>query len=420
VHRSSQQPDSDPRQPAAPTRERITACLIVQDEQQRLPAALASVAFCDEIVVVDGGSSDRTVEIARDAGARVIENRWPGFAAQRNVALDAASGDWVIELDADERVSPQLRASIDGLLTAAPQEVGMAMLPLRHRFLGGMLGPSAKYPTLRSRLFRRGRYRHDESRAVHEGIEPLERPVILDGDIEHELAETLGEALLDTWRYARLEATHCHAPSTPRGYIFGILLRPLAKALYRVLVDVGWRDGWRGLLNIALDVGSDALVWVLVLGRAVRGGALPDAGGGDSSAEGRPGSSPTAHFGRIRMGPPKIVVVAARGRPAQEAASWLAQLRAQGVDVALVSDESSPSVAAPVQRVARLRPLAVMRALDIEMQMRTLDAVLPMGRRARLLWRILPWTLRPTIPGLTVGLDAERAAQLARVAVEGI
>ena len=67
--------------------------MIVQDEEARLPAALASVAFCDEVIVVDGGSGDRTMEIARNAGATVVENPWPGFAAQRNVALDAASGD---------------------------------------------------------------------------------------------------------------------------------------------------------------------------------------------------------------------------------------------------------------------------------------------------------------------------------------
>jgi hypothetical protein len=398
-------------------RERISACLIVQNEQRRLPAALASVAFCDEIVVVDGGSTDRTLEIARAAGARVIENRWPGFAAQRNVALDVADGDWVLELDADERVSTQLRVSIEALLAAPPEGVGMAMLPLRHRFLGGLLGPSAKYPTLRSRLFRRGRYRHDESRAVHEGIEPLERPVVLDGDLEHELADTTHEALLDTWRYAQLEATHCQPPSTPRGYLFGILLRPLAKVFYRVFVDAGWRDGWRGLLNISLDVGSDALVWVLVLMRASHRGAPGGDSAADVPAEDRVAAGATAHFGRIRMGAPKVVVVASHGSAAQEAATWLAQLQAHGVDVALISDERRPSVEVPLQRVAKLRPLTVMHALDVEMQMRTLDAVLPMGRRARMLWRLLPWTLRPSIPGLTAGLEAERAAELARVAV---
>jgi Glycosyl transferase family 2 len=416
MYPSTQQGTNAPEQSTRPDRERLTACLIVQNEQQRLPAALASVAFCDEVIVVDGGSTDRTLEIARAAGAKVIEHRWPGFAAQRNVALDAASGDWVLEIDADERVSPRLRASIEALLAAPPFEAGMAMLPLRHRFLGGLLGPSAKYPTLRSRLFRRKRYRHDEARAVHEGIEPLERPVVLDGDLEHELADTLREALLDTWSYARLEATHCQPPSTPRGYLFGIVLRPLAKVFYRVLVDAGWRDGWRGLLNISLDVGSDALVWMLVLVRTVQAGAAAGTCAGDAPTDDRVADSATAHFGRIRMGPPKVVVVAARGRAAQQATDWLAQLGAHGVDVALVTDQTDPSVV-PWQRVAKLRPLAVMHALDVEMQMRTLDAVLPMGWRARLLWRVLPWTLRPGILGLSVGLDAERAAELVRVAV---
>jgi glycosyltransferase involved in cell wall biosynthesis len=126
--------------------ERISACLIVQDEQERIAAALESVAFCDETFVVDGGSSDATVEIARAAGARVIENPWPGFAAQRNVALDAARSEWVLEIDADERVSPELWASIQSLLSQPPAGAAMAVCALRNRFLGGLLGPSAKYP----------------------------------------------------------------------------------------------------------------------------------------------------------------------------------------------------------------------------------------------------------------------------------
>jgi hypothetical protein len=408
--RSASQPTSPER--AAPPRherQRIVTCLITLNEEQRLPAALASVAFCDEVVVVDGGSSDRTVEVARAAGAKVIENSWPGYAAQRNVALDAANGDWVLELDADERVTPRLRASIEELLATAPAEVDMAMLPWRHRFLGGLLGPSAKYPALRSRLFRLDRYRHDESRAVHEGIEPLVRPVILDGDLEHELADNLREALLDRWRYARLESKHCSAPSGARGYVVGILLRPLTKVVYRLLVDAGWRDGWRGLLNIVLEAGSDALVWTLVLVRATTGGQDAPAYDATRYASG--------HFGRIRGGPPKVVALAAGERAAREAASWLAQLGAHGVDVALISDAPSPSDTVRGQRIGRLRPRAVIRALDVEMQMRTVDAVLPVGGRARALSRVLPRPLRPSIPGLVPGLEAEQAAKLARGAV---
>ncbi|MHB1539271.1 MAG: glycosyltransferase family 2 protein, partial [Solirubrobacteraceae bacterium] len=251
------------------SRERVTACLIVQDERERLPAALASVAFCDEVIVVDGGSTDGTQELARAAGATVIENDWPGFAAQRNIALDAASGDWVLEIDADERVSPQLRASIESLLAACEEGANVAVCALRNRFLGGWLGASAKYPAYRTRLFRTSVYRHDPARLVHEGVEPRERPVVLEGDLEHELAATPAEALADAWRYARLEAGRLQAPARVPAYLVGLLLRPLAKLAYRTLLENGWRDGWRGLAKISLDAGSDAVVWALLLARAL-------------------------------------------------------------------------------------------------------------------------------------------------------
>ena len=262
-----------------PTATRISACLIVQDEQHNMPGALESVSFCDEIVVVDGGSTDRTVEISRRLGAKVIESPWPGFAAQRNVALDAATCEWVLELDADERVTPRLRASIEELLASPPEQTAIAVCPLRHRFLGRLLGPSAKYPAYRSRLFRREAYRHDEARKVHEGLEPHERPAILDGDLEHALAMTLAEALRDTWSYARLESSHLEHPSGAGAYLKRILLRPAAKIVYRTLVDEGWRDGWQGMLKILLDASSDALVWVRVL-VTTRGANRPTAEGG--------------------------------------------------------------------------------------------------------------------------------------------
>ena len=106
---------------------------------------------------------------------------------------------------------------------------------------------------------------------MHEGIEPHERPSVLDGDLEHELAATLREALLDTWHYAQLESRHIPAPQTARAYLVGIVLRPAAKLLYRTIVDGGWRDGWRGLLKISLDASTDGLVWVLSILRSEAG-----------------------------------------------------------------------------------------------------------------------------------------------------
>ena len=381
-------------------RERLSACLIVQDEQDNMAGALDSVDFCDEVIVVDGGSTDRTVEIARARGATVIENPWPGFAAQRNVALDAAKGTWVLELDADERVTPLLRASIERLLASPPPQVAIAVFPLRHWFLGRLLGPSGKYPAYRSRLFKPSVYRHDEARGVHEGIEPRERPLVLEGELEHELARTFAGALRDAWSYARLESRHITRSASGAAYVKGIVLRPTAKIAYRMVVERGWRDGWRGTLKIVLDASSDALVWMLVL--LSRGGA-------QVGANRNPGTdSSSAHFGRRPSGPPKVVALAGRGAPAETARTWLEGLRSQGIDVALLSDENAPTGSTPWRRVDHLSPMPTMRALDVEMQIRTIHAVVAFGRRARLVWRFLPRTLRPSIAGLDATTDTEQ------------
>lgn len=386
--------------------ERVAACLIVRDERERLPAALHSVAFCDEIVLVDGGSTDGTQEVARAAGAKLIENPWPGFAAQRNVALEAATSEWVLELDADERVSPQLRASIEGLLAAPSPDVRIAVCARRNRFLGRLLGPSAKYPEYRSRLFRRDAYTHDESRAVHEGIEPCERPAVLDGDLEHELAATPREALLDAWRYAQLESRHVRPPSDPRAYLIGILLRPMAKVAYRTIVDGGWRDGWEGLLKILLDASSDALVWMLVLARAARGSS--------AAVEAPTHAGKAGHFGRRPAGVPKVVAIAARAGAAARARRWLGALHAAGIDVTLVTSDGHPDDRLPVQNVRRLTPLTTMRALDVEMQIRTIHAVVAFGWRAGVLRRLLPPTLRPEIFGVDASADPAVVAERLR------
>ena len=388
----------------------------MQDEQERIGAALQSVAFCDETIVVDGGSRDATTEIARAAGARVIENPWPGFAAQRNVALDAASGDWILEIDADERVSPSLRASVLALLSEPPPEAAMAVCALRNRFLGGMLGPSAKYPAYRARVFRREAYRHDETRAVHEGIEPHERPVVLDGDLEHELASSLSEALTDTWRYARLESLHVARPRTLRAALTGIVLRPAAKLVYRTVVDGGWRDGWRGMLKISLDAGTDALVWVLSIWRGTRD---PQGTGSGERAETETsaGAHRDGHFGRRPVGPPKVVALSGDGAASQTAARWLAGLRAQGIDVALVCTATANDEGVPLQSIERLSPLSVIRALEIETQLRTIDAVVTVGRRARLVGKFLPGTLRPEIPCLDADIGPAQAAELVRASI---
>jgi hypothetical protein len=345
------------------TRQTIAACLIVRDEQERLPAALASVAFCDEVIVVDSGSQDRTVQIARESGAKVFENEWPGFGGQRNFAIDQASSNWILEVDADERVSPQLAAEIKQFLVAPPADVKCCVLPLRHRFLGRLLGPSAKYPAYRVRLFRRGEYRHDAERRVHEGLWPLERTWAFRGHLEHELADKPGEALRDANSYARLESEHVAPLDGALAYAKAIVARPLAKAGYRTIVDGGWRDGPRGLAKIALDSGSDALVWV----RRARNDQPTETHGA---------------FGRVIHRTGEVRFCAVGGGDA--ALQWLRAARNEGADVALVTDSAVDGGDwLHVEPVEKLTPLAVIRALDAIGQMRPVDALVMPGAPPR-------------------------------------
>ncbi|MEA2420586.1 MAG: hypothetical protein QOE60_2792 [Thermoleophilaceae bacterium] len=378
----------------------VCACIIARDEEQRLPAALASVAFCDEVVVVDSGSRDRTVELARAAGARTIEHPWRGFGAQRNVAIDAAASDWVLEIDADERITPQLRAEIVAFLGDVPSGVDICAVPCRDLLMGGRLGPSAKYPKYRLRLFRHGAYRHDEQLAVHEGLWAFGRTWAFEGDLEHVLADNLREAIADAWAYAGLEARQLSGPVTAADRVRGIVLRPFAKLWYRLLVDGGWRDGWRGLTKIALDCAADAFVWL-------------QARGGDS-AEQAP-----RHYSqeRVRRGPVRLLAIAGGPEGATRAAGWLRAARAAGADVALVTD--TPGVVngdLHVRSLARLTPLRLIRALDAEVQLRGVDALVPCGRRERRLARMLPPELRAPFGALDPDTDPTEAERLVRAA----
>jgi Glycosyl transferase family 2 len=386
------------------SRATVSACIIARDEALSLPDCLASVAFCDEIVLVDSGSTDSTIAIARAAGAHVIEQPWLGFAAQRNVALDHATGAWVLEIDADERVTPELRADIERFLAASrnggDDRANLAGLPLREIFLGHPLGPSAKYPKYRHRLLRRGAYRHDEARTVHEGFIPDGAVQPLEGDLTHLLASSWREALEDAWRYARLEAGQLQGRCTPLGWLKGALLRPAAKLLYRLAIDGGWRDGWPGLTRISLDCATDTVVWTRhLLGR--RG-----------AERGASGVADDGHYGsrRVHCGALRAVAVAADAGSARQAERWLAAAQAAGADVALIAPgapDRDRDASVRLRPLAKAGPLALIRALDAEDQLRPVDAVVAFGWKARLLARGVPSGLRGEMPQITQETDPQ-------------
>jgi glycosyltransferase involved in cell wall biosynthesis len=364
--------------------ETVSACLIVRNEEERLPGALASVSWCDEIVVIDSGSRDRTREIAREAGAKVIENEWPGFAAQRNVAIDHATCDWILEVDADERITSELAAEIRTFLADPPEGIDVAAVPRYDLFLGGRLGPAAKHPIYSDRFFRRGSVRHDERRVVHEGIAQRGRVWAFEGEFEHIFAADAGEAWRDMVAYTRLEASLLSGSYTAGDYLRGIAVRPTAKLAYRTFVDGGWRDGWRGLAFISLWCTYDAMVWFRHLLRR-------------DKASGARGQG-AAHFGRWseHVGAVRLVALAQGEIAARRAAKWLKEAAAAGADVALVTDSLPTTNGVPrVRHVERITPLRTLRALDAEARVRAIDAIVPMGKREKLMLRGVPKQIGP-------------------------
>src|SRR5579885_3719020 len=157
--------------------EKISAYIIAYNEAEKIAAALNSVQWADEVIVVDSASTDRTAEIAASLGARVVQVPFAGFGDLRNRAIEACSHDWIFSLDADERCTAELRDEIIALLAAGPP-LDVYRVPRRSYMMGRWIRGSGWYPNFRQpQLFRKGSMRYTLD-PVHEGYEVLEgRPV---------------------------------------------------------------------------------------------------------------------------------------------------------------------------------------------------------------------------------------------------
>lgn len=165
----------------------ITATIITLNEAENIRAACESVAWADEILVVDAESTDSTRQIAAECGARVVVNPWPGFSAQKQFAVDSASHDWIFSLDADERVSPELQASIAALRSAPEAMLADGYRVARRAFyMGRWIRGGGWYPDSQLRFFNRARG-HWGERLIHESVsmDVGARIVTLDGDLLH-------------------------------------------------------------------------------------------------------------------------------------------------------------------------------------------------------------------------------------------
>ena len=230
------------------TRAALSAVLITRDAHAQLEACLQSVAFADEILVVDSGSTDGTRELAARLGARVIEQDWLGFGAQKQFAVEAAKHDWVLCIDADERVSAPLADAIRAALASTAAD-GYRMAR-RNRFLGRWLLHGEGYPDWSLRLFDRRHARWSDD-PVHEKVIASSPPATLEGDLLHESADELGRYLEKQNRYSTL-AAEAMAAAGQRAGAAQLVLSPLVRFLRFYVLRLGFLDGLPGLVHIAI------------------------------------------------------------------------------------------------------------------------------------------------------------------------
>jgi glycosyltransferase involved in cell wall biosynthesis len=236
----------------------LSAVLITLNAGKQIAAALESLQFCSDLLVVDSNSSDNTVEIAEKFGARVVQQNWLGFGPQKKFAVAQASHDWVLCLDADERITPELQRSIRTVIQQAqqgllPSDVAGFDMPRCNFFLGRYLRHGEGYPDYSRRLFNR-QFANWSDDAVHEKVEGTTHNVRfekLQGDLLHESAESLESYLNKQNRYTTIQAQTLAARGKWPGFA-KLVLSPVVRFIKFYLVRKGFQDGWPGLVHIAI------------------------------------------------------------------------------------------------------------------------------------------------------------------------
>jgi glycosyltransferase involved in cell wall biosynthesis len=263
----------------------LSVVLITHNEEANLPRTLQSVQPLvsdgkGEIIIVDSRSTDRTVEIAHSFGAKVFVEDWKGFAAQKNSAIDKAQGDWILSLDADEEVEPDLCQAVadtlDGverlsnlhnhtdvhpltvedasadveyhLSTKPGDDLSGLFIPRKNEFLGRWIKHGGFWPDPKLRLFRRGSGRF-ENRLVHEDIKIAGRTgQIRYGALLHHSYPTISDYIEHMNRYSSLGAEMAVAKGPVRFSVLNILVRPILTFIYNYIFRLGFLDGREGFL----------------------------------------------------------------------------------------------------------------------------------------------------------------------------
>ncbi len=226
---------------------KISAVIITYNEEKNIEDAIRSVSWADEIVVVDSESTDRTRDLAEELGARVLVNPWPGFSAQKQFAADQAAHDWIFSLDADERVTDELREEIRGLADKERHAAGFR-IPRLSYYMGRAIRHGGWYPDLQLRLFdrRKGMW---NGAIVHESVQMEQEATVgkLKGDILHYSVDSPAhhnQMIAD--RYAPLGARKMYETGRRTSYMKAIFATGFA-FIRSYFLKAGFLDGYPGI-----------------------------------------------------------------------------------------------------------------------------------------------------------------------------
>jgi len=224
----------------------LTVTVITLNEAANIEDCLASVAWADEIVVVDSGSTDGTPDLARAKGARVIVRGWPGYSAQKNFAAGEGTHDWILSVDADERITPELAAEIQATLVRDPAEAGFR-IPRVTWHLGKWIRTTDWYPDYQLRLYNRTRGTWPQRR-VHESVSATNGPVgQLRGELQHFAYRDVSHHFQTMDRYTTLAAEDMQAQGRQAG-LFDLTVHPWAAFMRNYFLRRGFMDGTAGFI----------------------------------------------------------------------------------------------------------------------------------------------------------------------------
>lgn len=240
---------------------KISAIILTYNNQELISGCLRSLTWTDEIIIVDTGSSDKTINIARRYHASIISSAWQGFSAARNLGAEKAKGDWLLYIDSDERVSKNLRKELISLLKNDHTPHDSYQIPRRNYLLGKIMRHGGWYPEPQHRLLKKEAFYRWQGE-LHEHPQVRGKSGTLKGEILHLSHRGIKQMLEKTIHYTRLEAELRLKSNHPRVKIIHLFSAPAREFLRRGIMQSGWRDGIEGFIEIIYQAFNQFLIMV--------------------------------------------------------------------------------------------------------------------------------------------------------------